>query len=937
MSSSLYKLGRSMARAPWRVIGVWAVIGVILGAVAVGLGGTLQEDIQIPGTESQDGLDMLGERFPEMSGTSGQFVFITDDGSSIDAHQADITRIMEDAANIDGVREAPDPFGEQAPGTRNDDDTAIIGNIQMDGDLGEFPAEALDELTELAEDSSNGPLTVHAGGQIFTQTTVPLSWTEVLGVLIALVVLAVTFRAIVPAVIPIVTAITGVAAAMAAVLSIAAGIDIPSVTPTLAIMLGLAVGIDYALFIVSRHRDQLREGMDVTESVGEALATSGSAVIFAGATVVIALVGLFVTGIPFLTLMGLASAFTVSLAVVIALTLLPAILGLLGERLRPRGARRVDTASHSADEPPTEPIEAASDETAPQQKNTDRVPLTTRWARLVTRAPIVTIVLVILAVTSLAIPAKDLRLGLPDMGTEPKGTMVRETYDLISDEFGAGYNAPLLLTADIINTTDPVGVVDELADKVKALDGVEAVQLATPNRGGDLAVIVIIPEGGQTSPATAELVHTLRDDRDQWEKDLTISDITVTGQTAATVDITQKLSDALLPFALFVVGLSLILLTMVFRSIWVPLKASIGYLISVGVAFGVVTMIFEYGWGNDALGIGVVGPVISFMPIIVMGVLFGLAMDYEVFLVSRMREDYVHSGDARGSVVTGFTASAGVVIAAALIMIAVFASFIPESTFMIQPIAVGLAVGVAVDAFVVRMTLVPAVLALLGDRAWHLPAWLDRMLPRLDVEGEGLVHVLEHRRWTEENGPAALRLDDVVVPLLDGSGTLGPLTGSISPGTLLVARSADDAVLRTFLALAAGRAKPDSGTVAMGERLLSEDMGAVQAHTILLERGDDVDAVLRRIPVAKADQLTLIVNSVDQLYPQSTEDIPDMGRRMEQIDTLLDAGLAIIVGSPADTPLPAEHGLANALRDPRRHVALAIHRTPTAIREGAVA
>ncbi|WP_262426445.1 MMPL family transporter [Brachybacterium sp. Z12] len=323
-----------------------------------------------------------------------------------------------------------------------------------------------------------------------------------------------------------------------------------------------------------------------------------------------------------------------------------------------------------------------------------------------------------------------------------------------------------------------------------------------------MAVVVVIPEGGPTDQSTKDLVAALRDSAEGWERDLSISDVTVTGATAVGIDVTDKLSDALLPFGLFVVGLSLILLAMVFRSIWVPLKASVGYLFSVAAAFGVTSMVFEYGWFNGPLFVDVNGPVVSFMPIMVMGVLFGLAMDYEVFLVSRMREEFVHTGDARGAIERGFTANAPVVTAAALIMVAVFAGFVTSGWFMLQPIAVALAVGVLVDAFVVRMTFVPAVLALLGRHAWWLPGWLSRALPTVDVEGEGLAGVLEHRHWTEEHGAHALRLEETVAPLQGVAGSIGPLTGSVAPGTLLVVRAPDDAARETFLAMAAGRVSP---------------------------------------------------------------------------------------------------------------------------------
>ena len=926
MSTSLFRLGRGVATRPWPVIGAWAALLVLLAGLAIGLGGSLSSDLEISGTEAQEGLDTLNERFPELAGGTGQVVFTVPDGQDVDDRRDEIQAVMKDIADINGVAAAPDPFGDTAPGVRNSDDTALLGTVQMDGDLGEFPPEALDELERVAEESSTDDLSVQVGGQIFTMTEVPLSIAEVIGLIAAFVVLGVTFRAVVPAVLPILSALMAVGSATAAVLSLAAGVSIPSVTLTLALMLGLAVGIDYALFILSRHRSQLAEGMDVRESIGRSIATSGSAVIFAGATVIIALVGLFITRIGFLTVMGLASAFTVFLAVLISLTLLPALMGLLGERMRPRPSRRDRRRARTA----AAAGESPSEEPAPRRRT-----LFDRWAALITRVPLLTMLLVIAAVTALIIPAKDLALALPDQGTDPEGSPTRITYDLISDDFGEGYTAPLLVTADIINTDDPLGVMDSLEEDVRKMDGVHDVQISTPNRSADMGVLVVIPEEGQASESTANLVQELRDTRGSWEKDLGISDVTVTGQTAAGIDITEKLSAALVPFLVFVVGLSLVLLTIVFRSLWVPLKATVGFLLSIGSAFGVVAMVFEYGWGNDLLGVGMTGPVISFLPILVTGVLFGLAMDYEVFLVSRMREDFVHTGDAKHAVRSGFAHSAPVVVAAALIMLSVFGSFVPESTYMIQPIAVALAVGVAVDAFLVRMTLVPAILTLLGRRAWHLPAWLDARLPHLDTEGEGLAHLLEHREWTNQHGRSALRLDGLVVPRLSGDGSLGPITTAAAPGTLLVLRSTDDDARRSLLAAIAGRLAPSDGVLAVYDRLAADQLTALQARVYRLPSGGDLVRELRRIPAGRVSGRVVLIPSVEELAEAGPEAVAE-------IESMLRREATVVVGSKGaessgshaahseQTASRAERRIADMLEDPSRMIAFSLPLSPHA-------
>ncbi|MFE5774881.1 MMPL family transporter [Brachybacterium sp. NPDC056505] len=921
MSSTLYRLGRAMAHARWKAVGVWALLLVVLGGLAIGLGGSFSSQFEIPGTQGQEGLDELAYRFPQMSGTSGQLVFLSEDGRSIDDHEAQIDRVMDKAADVDGVEAAPSPFDENSPGTRNDGDTAIIGTVQLSGSPGGFADGALEKLQTISDDGNSGGLRVELGGQILQSSDIPMGSSEIIGLLAALIILAVTFRSVVPAFVPIVSAVVGVGVSMLAVMALSAGMEIPSVTISLGAMLGLAVGIDYALFILSRHRGQLKRGMDVVESIGEAIATSGSAVIFAGLTVVIALVGLFVTRIPFLTIMGIAAAATVALSVVVALTLLPAIMGLLGENLRPRRVRRLMAENGGALPEPEEGEEGEGKGSASKRAGGSR------WVRIVTKVPALTIILVILVVGSLAIPIKDLRLGLPDLGTEKPDTQARRTYDLVADEFGAGYNGPLLVTADIINSDDPLGVVDDLKKRIGDLPDVEEIQLATPNEGADMAVVVVIPEGSQTDESTSDLVRTLRSDSSTWEKDLDISDVRVTGQTAVAIDITDRLSEALLPFAVFVVGLSLILLMVVFRSIWVPIKASLGYLLSVGAAFGVVSMVFEYGWGNEALDIHVVGPVIAFMPIMCMGVLFGLAMDYEVFLVSRMREEYVRTGDAHGAIERGFSASAPVVIAAALIMFSVFASFVPGGAYMLQPIAVALAVGVLVDAFVVRMTLVPAVLALLGRYAWWLPKWLERLLPVVDTEGEGLGAVLEHRRWTEEHGDMALRMEDTIVPLVGEPGVLGPLTGAVDPGALLVARSADDAARETFLDLVSGRIAPTSGVFAVHDRLSPADTGAIQARVHRIGPGEDVAGRIAQISPRRAAREIVVIDLVTDLAHAS---VITQGRAVRTLEELMRQGIAVVTGSRVDLGLETsqpEQTVVDALEDPSRHVALRVHRS----------
>jgi RND superfamily putative drug exporter len=880
MSSTLYRLGLWVAGRAKLVLAAWVFAVLGAGVLAGAAGGELQDDLTIPGTESQQGLDVLGRQFPAAAGTSGQIVFEAPPGGRVRDHRAEIQGALTHVERVDHVVAVTDPFD---PGQRialSDDGRHALAQVQLD-----VPLEDLDDTTvrDLAEAGRSLPdgsvLEVHLGGQIFTTTTVHLSSTEALGVLVALVVLAVTFGSLLSAGMPIITAMLGVGLAMAGILAVAAVTEINSSTPTLALMIGLAVGIDYALFIVSRHRAQLAGGMGVAESVARALATAGSAVIFAGATVVIALCGLVVARIPFLTVMGLAAAATVAAAVMVALTAVPAMLAAAGERLRPRRGSRA--ARHAV-------VEAGDSRT-----------FGAWWASWVTRLPALTILGVVTVLLVMAVPAKDLALGLPDNGTAPPGSTERVTYDLVAEAYGPGHNAPLLVIADIIGTTDPVGVMERLGDDLAATDGVAAVGLSTPNPRADLGVVQVIPETGQTDPATAALVRELRDRSSELERRHGVEDLLVTGHTAVAIDVSDRLAGALLPFAVVVVGLSLVLLTMVFRSVAVPLKAALGYLLSVGASFGAVAAVFQWGWLAEALNVARVGPVISFMPILLMGVLFGLAMDYEVFLVSRMREEFVHTGDARGAVVTGFASSARVVTAAAVIMISVFAAFVPHSDAAVKPIALGLAVGVFVDAFLVRMTLVPAVLAVLGSRAWWLPARLDRRLPVLDVEGVGLADHIEHEEWSRRHGPAAVRAEDVTVldehgaPVVAGAGTV------LRPGELLHVRSEDRLARRALLAALAGRLEIDAGRLVVLDRVLPAEAASVRSRVHLFERVPSREG-LSAISGRRANGPQLVV--VDDLDVFASPD--ELVGRWQLLGELVERGSTVVAGAAA-----APHGV----------------------------
>lgn len=824
MSSFLYGLGHACFRARRRVLIAWLAALVLL----VGLGGAtmgkFSDKFDIPGAPAAEALTQLRQTFPQVTGVRATVLVVAPTGRTVDDPQLrqgierGIDILKEDSGLVDS---ATSPFDEFVKGMVNPDRSAAMINVSLKRtDASEITDAEREHLQEQAAEIQRlmpAGSTVAMGGEAFSIEVPKISAVEAVGVGIALIVLILTFGSVLAGFVPIATALIGVLVSMAPMLFATRFTSLSSTTPMLALMLGLAVGIDYALFIISRHRDQLGRGMELEESVARSVATAGSAVVFAGLTVVIALVGLTLSGIPFLGAMGIFAAITVAFQVLVALTLVPAFLGFLGERLRPKHGR--GEIDHEA-------------QAAKQQRS-----IWSRWVRLVTRAPIVTIALVLVGLGALAVPAKDMHLSLPNSGQHKITAPDRITYDLIGQKFGPGYNGPLIVTADIIQSTDPLKLVDDLKAEIAALPGVASVPVATPNPNADTAFIQVIPTGGPTDESTKQLVQTLRDHQDQWQQRYG-TETAVTGITAIQIDITDKLAAALVPFGIFVVGFSLILLTMVFRSIAVPIKATVGYLLSVGVAFGATAMVFSYGWGKSLINLEKPMPVISFYPILLMGILFGLAMDYEVFLVSRMREDYVH-GDprnpnrARHAIETGFVGSAKVVTAAAVIMFAVFAFFVPNGEGPIKPIAFGLAVGVAVDAFVVRMTLVPAVLALLGDKAWWLPRWLDRRLPSFDVEGEALEHMLALRDWPYPGCTDVLYTEGYGVR--DHHGPLAaPADLHLAPGQVLVLEGNPEIRTPILLGLA-GRVRAVDGKIKVAGQILPEQAGAVRRKVAVVE------------------------------------------------------------------------------------------------------
>ena len=863
MSTWIYRLAHASWRARRRVVAIWLAILFVLGGLALTVGGTFNDEFDIPGASSQQALDGLKMTFPEAALSSANVIVLAPEGQKVT--DPAIKQAIEDEIavfdELEWVEMAQSPFFEYVEGLISDDETAALINVRAQEGLGpsnltdaqrEMLVEAGADLQEAIPGSE-----VHVGGDLFSVSMPHVSAVEAIGVGIAIIVLLVVLGSLRAALMPVISALVGAGASVLVIVIAAGVIPIMSTTLLLALMLALAVGIDYSLFIVSRHRDQLATGMDAEESAARATATAGSAVVVAGATVIVALVGLSVAGIPFLGIMGVFSAVAVAIEVALALTLLPAMLGFAGDKIRPKEARQALAEGR--------PIE--------EHTKPDAWARASRWwVNVTTKVPALTIVAVIALLGGLALPAQNLQLALPNSGQNPPGAPDRVTFDLVTERFGAGYNGPLVITGPIVESDDPMGLVTDLADEVEQVPGVKLVAMAVPNPNADTGLIQVIPTTGPDDPATQELVHNLKALTDTWRAERGV-DMNITGYTAVALDVSAQLAGALLPFALFVVGLSLVLLTVVFRSLVVPIKAALGYLLSVGAAFGITTLVFNMGVFKEVINLPEAIPVISFLPIILMGILFGLAMDYEIFLTSRMREEFVH-GNRTTATEEGFVHSAKVVVAAAIIMVSVFAFFVPAGTGVIKPIALGLAVGVAIDAFLVRMTLGPAVMKLLRSGAWWLPRWLDRRLPELDAEGEAITHQLSLADWPHPGADHAVFGQGLAAAterttVFDGVDLELPRGGTLVLDGPAPARRALTLALTGRLGLTGGELK------VLG-LVLPQQAGTLRRRALWLDGGDpDAARILTR--AAGHDEIELVaIDDADRLPADARGALADL-------------------------------------------------------------
>ena len=714
MTRWLYGVGTWTARHRGRVLVVWVLVVGALLAVAQTAGGEFSEEFGIPGTESHAAQELLAERFPEQSGGSARLVFHAPDGQLTDAAPADAV-----AATLESVRQLPtvtvvgDPYAGRG-GSLSADGTIGFADVRYGLPIGELGSQAIDELDAAVEVGREKGLEVELSGELPSYFQSPhLGGAEmVLKITAALVIMLVAFGSIIATGLPLGLALFGLAAGAGLIRLLAIVADVPSSSLLLGVMLGLGAGIDYALFIVTRHRQNLAEGADVEDSIGRAIATAGQAVVFAGGTVIIAIGGLVVAGIPAAAIMGASAAIVVAVMVLASITLLPALLGFAGsniDRFRLPGMQaRVEAGENN---------------------------VWGRWARHVAGRPWRYLIASVLVLGLLAVPLLDMRLAMPDASTASEDETRRQAHELLVEGFGAGFSGPLVLTVDL-RDADAEATLVTLRQGIAKDPQVAQVSPPVPNAAGNAAVMQITARTGPSELETEELVHRLRDETIPQALAATDAEAYIGGITASNIDLTDRAGQRLPWFIATIIVLSLVLLMMVFRSVWVPVKAATMNVLSIGAGYGAVVAVFQWGWLGGLFGLDGPVPVVSMVPMLMFAILFGLSMDYEVFLLSRTREEYLRSGDNTGSVVAGISNTARVITSAALIMIVVFTGFALGDNIIIQQIGLGLAVAVFIDATIVRVALVPSTMVLLGDRNWWMPPWLGRLLPHLDIEGD---------------------------------------------------------------------------------------------------------------------------------------------------------------------------------------------------------
>lgn len=738
-----------------RTLGMWGyrhpVVIVLLWLLAIGVvqvaAGTVGPDYRnsfaLPDTDSQAAVDLLEERFAEASGDADTLVVSSTEGSVNDPDvRVQVEELLGEVAAIESVAGVRSPYGPMGAAQISPDGTVAYAAVQYATAGIEVPREDLESLTDLVDEAGTETLEVSVGGQgVAALSTPQVGVGELIGVAFAALVLFIAFRSVVAMVLPIFSAAAALGVATGLVRLGSNLVTISDVAPVLGVLLGLGVGIDYALLILNRHRTNLRAGMRLRESVATALDTSGRAVVFAGVTVVIALGGLLVTGIEFLYGMALSAAVSVAFTVLAAGTLLPALLRIAGRRILSPADRRALAAG--------------------QLENAPAGPWFTRWANLVARRPVALVLVAVAVLGTIAYPTLDLRLGTADQGNDPAGTTTRQAYDTLAEAFGPGVNGPLLIAVDLSN--DPLPALAERADEerphepaagrdpgqqapvpaqlaglITDLEGdpaVAGVGTPMPNADGTAALLRVAPTTSPQDQATSDLIDRVRTNIAPAAEDAHGIQVHVGGPTATFDDFAERIQDALPAFISLVIGLSMLLLVLAFRSLLIPLVGALLNLLSAAAAFGVVVAVFQWGWGAELIGLGKAGPIEPFLPVVLFALLFGLSMDYQVFLVSRMHEEWLRTGDNATAVRIGHAATGKVIVVAASIMVFVFGAFVLGDARTIKLMGLGMAAAVLLDAFVIRLLIVPALMQRLGRANWWLPGWMDRVLPHLSIEG----------------------------------------------------------------------------------------------------------------------------------------------------------------------------------------------------------
>jgi len=696
------------------VVLLWLIALVGLTLVANSVGSNYSQGIEVNNTESQQAATLLKARFAAKAGDEGQLVFASSGGVTSPAVQAEMEQVFADVAKVPGVTGVTSPYSPQGLGQTAKSGKVAFANVQFAQRATNVPQSTIDDIRKIARQADGtevdgAKVQVELGGRMF-QERPELGMSELIGIAAAVIILLVAFGSLLAMGLPILTALFGIGVGFALVALSSHLFVTPDMTTQLASMIGIGVGIDYALFIVTRYRQSLGEGMDPHAATVRSIDTAGRAVLFAGTTVVISLLGLFIMGVDFVNGLAIGASVTVAVVMLASITLVPALLGFVGRSIDRFSVRRKTTAETTA------------------KRN-----IWYRWSRVVQHHPWISAIAGLLVLLVFAIPMLSMRLAFPDDGANPKTDTTRRAYDLVTEGFGAGFNGPLVLAAQFPKGSDTAALT-ELSKTLASTPGVAFASPAIPSPSGDAAVIRVIPTTSPQSQETEDLVHTIRDDVIPKAVAGTDVKVKVGGITASGIDVAEQLSARLPWFIGGVLLLSFLLLMAVFRSILVPLKAVIMNLLSIGAAYGLVVAVFEWGWFSDVVGIDKTGPIAPFIPMMMFAILFGLSMDYEVFLLSRIREEYDRTHDNATAVADGLAATARVISAAALIMVTVFASFIIPDGAMIKLFGAGLAFAILIDATIVRMVLVPATMELLGDKNWWFPKWLDRIVPRLHVE-----------------------------------------------------------------------------------------------------------------------------------------------------------------------------------------------------------